>query len=379
MTKKISWAVGKRELWAMVLGAFLYAGISAITSFAHIGDAFGGDVRPSVAIPIFFGFIFGPVVGFVTGFLGNFAFDLIGGWIHYPPQPATGSLLRDIIVGFLLNWEIGNGLFGLIPGLRALHHPSYRTWREQLWAFGYMAVAIVIGVGLPAFTDLWLYPDVSFTALFQPIVRVNLINATVLVPILLFNHERLDWRALNWRESALFRRFVLVILVSAALPTALLSVFLTQQAADAGTDSTLVSLQLALTILLAALFTLVNATILAQSVLRPLLALTDAAQAIKQNQYTSQQAAALRDTPGDQTEISYLRQLFGQMAEEVISREEHLRQQVTALQIMIDDAKRSEQVAEITDTDFFRELQVKAQRMRQRHAAANGYTMATGD
>ena len=378
MTKKISWAVGQRELWAMVMGALLYAGISSITSFAHIGDAFGGDVRPSVAIPIFFGFIFGPVVGFVTGFLGNFLYDLLGGWIHYPPQPATGSLLRDLIVGFLLNWEIGNGLFGLIPGLRALRHPFYRTWREQLGAFGYMVIAIVVGVGLPAFTDLWLYPDVSFAALFQPIVRVNLINATFLVPILLFNYERLDWQALNWRHSALFRRFVLVILISAALPTALLSVFLTQQAADAGSDSTLVNMQLAMTILLAALFTLVNATILAQSVLRPLLVLTDAAQAIKQNQYTSQQAAALRDTPGDQTEISYLRQLFGQMAEEVILREEQLRQQVTALQIMIDEAKRKEQVDEITDTDFFRELQVKAQRMRQRYAV-NGYSAATGD
>lgn len=378
MAKKISWAVGKRELWAMVVGAILYAGISAITSFAHIGDAFGGDVRPSVAIPIFFGFIFGPVVGFVTGFVGNLAFDIVGGWIHYPPQPATGSLLRDLIVGFLLNWEIGNGLFGLIPGLRALYHPSYRTWREQLWALGYMAIAIVVGVGLPAFTDLWLYPDVSFAALFQPIVRVNLINAIVLVPILLFNYERLDWGALDWRKSALFRRFVLVIFISAALPTALLSVFLTQQAADAGTDSSMVSLQLTLTILLAALFTLVNATILAQSVLRPLLVLTDAAQAIKQNQYTSQQAAELRDAPTDQTEISYLRQLFGQMAEEVISREEQLRQQVTALQIMIDEGKRKEQVAEITDTDFFRELQVKAQRMRQRHAAA-GYSAAAAD
>ncbi len=97
MTKKRSWAVGQRELWAMVLGTLLYAGISSVTSFAHIGDAFGGDVRPSVAIPIFFGFIFGPVVGFVTGFLGNFLYDLLGGWIHYPPQPATGSLLRDLI------------------------------------------------------------------------------------------------------------------------------------------------------------------------------------------------------------------------------------------------------------------------------------------
>jgi hypothetical protein len=90
---------------------------------------------------------------------------------------------------------------------------------------------------------------------------------------------------------------------------------------------------------------------------------------MRQNKFTSQQAAALRDEPSDQTEISHLRQIFGQMAEEVMSREEKLRQQVTTLQIMIDESKRQEQVAEITDTDFFRELQQKANRMRQRHTA----------
>lgn len=368
MKKQIGWTVGKRELWAMVAGALLYGALSAVTSFAHIDDAFGGDVRPSVAIPIFFGFIFGPVVGFVTGFLGNFLYDLWGGWVHYPPLTATGQLWRDLIVGFLLNWEVGNGLFGLIPGLRACKHPYYRTWQEQAWALVYMIVGIVIGVGLPALTDLLLYADVDFMTLFPPIVRVNLVNGVVLVPILLFNYERLDWQNLNWRQSVLLRRFVFTIFVSAALPTALLSIFLTQQTASAGADSTLLRVQVTATILLTALFTLVNATILAQSVLRPLLTLTDAAQAMKQNVFTSQQAAVLRNAPTDQTEISHLRQVFGQMAEEVILREEQLRQQVTALQIIIDETKRHQQVAEITDSDFFRELQNKANHMRQRYA-----------
>lgn len=367
METKIGWTVGRRELWATTVGALLYAGISAVTNFAQIGDALGGDVRPSIAIPIFFGFVFGPVVGFMTGFLGNFTYDALAGWIHYPPQYTTGSLWRDFIIGFLLNWEIGNGLFGLIPGLRALQHPHYRTWQEQVWALGYMIVAIMVGVGFPALTDLLLYTDIHFMAQFSPIVRVNLINAVVLVPILLFNYERLDWSVLNWRRSVLLWRFIGVILLSAALPTALLSIFLTQQAAGAGVDSFLLGIQLAVTILFTALFTIVNATLLAQSILRPLLALTDAAQAIKQNEYTSQQAAALRDAPSDQTEISYLRQVFGQMAEEVALREEQLRQQVTSLQIMIDESKRKEQVAEITDSDFFRELQNKARRVRERH------------
>jgi nitrate/nitrite-specific signal transduction histidine kinase len=163
---------------------------------------------------------------------------------------------------------------------------------------------------------------------------------------------------------------LITILISSALPTALLSTFLTQQTATAGADSTMVRIQLTATVLLTVLFTLVNATILAQSVLRPLLILTNAAQAMKQNEFTSQQAAALRNAPTDQTEISQLRQVFGQMAEEVMLREEQLRQQVAALQIMIDEVTRREQVAEITDSDFFRKLQNKAHHMRQRHMLA---------
>lgn len=363
------WTVGRREWIAMVIGISLYAGITAITSFANLGEAIGGDIRPGIAIPIFFGFVFGPVVGFVVGAFGNFFYDLYAGWVQLPPPVVTGVPITDWIIGLLLNWEIGNGLMGFIPGLYALRCRRYHSWREQLWALWYLVLAVIGGVGFAAFIDLFLYPNATiqmFTTQFFPIVRVNLINAALLVPVLLFNYARLDFTNMRWIRSILLQRFVVTILLSAALPTALLSMFLINQTANVSTQTSALPIQLGLTIALTVLFTLINAVLLAQSILRPLLNLTEAAQAIMGNHFTSQQAAALRENTNDQTEISYLRRVFSEMAEEVITREEKLRQQVNDLKIIIDESKRREQVTEITETDFFRELQCRAAEMRQR-------------
>jgi GAF domain-containing protein len=58
-------------------------------------------------------------------------------------------------------------------------------------------------------------------------------------------------------------------------------------------------------------------------------------------------------------------------AVKVREREGLLQKQISQLQIEIDDAKKLRQVAEITETDFFKELQGKANRMRQRAKTLN--------
>jgi GAF domain-containing protein len=51
---------------------------------------------------------------------------------------------------------------------------------------------------------------------------------------------------------------------------------------------------------------------------------------------------------------------------DVYMREERLRREIRDLHIQIDESKRARQVAEITDTDYFRELQQKARGLRKR-------------
>ena len=100
-----AWVVGTRQVVYMAIGAALYA----VFSYLFNGTVFvvpsvsQVSLRPAIALPMFFGYVFGPVVGFFTG--------------------AVGNMFGDALTGFGLSpqWSIGNGLVGLISGLAALY------------------------------------------------------------------------------------------------------------------------------------------------------------------------------------------------------------------------------------------------------------------
>lgn len=64
--------------------------------------------------------------------------------------------------------------------------------------------------------------------------------------------------------------------------------------------------------------------------------------------------------------LGQLARVFQNMACQVFAREQMLRQQVQELRVEIDEVKKARQVAEITETDYFRDLSAKAQKLRQR-------------
>lgn len=372
-----TWRVGGRELLWIVIGALLYGGTSWLTNISPLAGAFGGQIRPGVAIPIFMGFTGGPIVGFFVGFLGNLFTDFVGGAFSYPPNPSMGSPVHDLITGFNLTWQVGNGFMGLIPGLYALFYRRYFSLSDQVKALIVNIVAIVIGIGFASLLDPWVYgnmtlggPDGAIATELIPISRINIINAAILVPILLFNYERLDLSSRDFLNSGLMRRLLLTILISAALPVALLGLFLTQQSTGQVTKPEELTIKLVFTILLTMVFTVANAVLVAQSISRPLLRLTGAARQMEEGQLSVEQASELKATPGSD-EVTRLSQIFGQMAQEVIQREQMLRQQVKELQIMIDQSKRDAQVQEIVDSDFFQDLQTRAKAMRNRPKAGS--------
>ena len=62
--------------------------------------------------------------------------------------------------------------------------------------------------------------------------------------------------------------------------------------------------------------------------------------------------------------LGQLARVFQNMAREVYGREQRLKQELKELRIEIDVAKRASQVAEITETDYFRDLSQKAKSLR---------------
>jgi two-component system cell cycle response regulator len=89
----------------------------------------------------------------------------------------------------------------------------------------------------------------------------------------------------------------------------------------------------------------------------------DAAGAVEQGTF---EPAALDGVAERDDALGNLARVFVRMAREVAARERALKQEVRQLRIEIDEAKATRQVAEITETDYFRELQRKADALRAR-------------
>ena len=115
-----AWEVGTRQVVWMAIGAALYAVFSwlfngtvfVVPSLSQVA------LRPAIAIPMFFGYAFGPVVGFFTGAIGNTFGDALTGFGLFP------------------QWSIGNGLVGFIAGLPFLFRDKKRSLDTVLWVSG---------------------------------------------------------------------------------------------------------------------------------------------------------------------------------------------------------------------------------------------------
>jgi energy-coupling factor transport system substrate-specific component len=178
-TQSNPWSVGTREVVYMGIGAALYGLFSWATAGLRIPGPFASQIRPGVAIPLFFGAVFGPVVGFFTGFVGNVIGDLLSGY------------------GFSWNWSLGNGLMGLIAGLASFYIRRMDNPRSIAIAVGFAILGIIVGIGFASFTDIWVYsmtPDAAWVE-FYPIAISNAIAAIVLVPLLGVAYESVRVRS----------------------------------------------------------------------------------------------------------------------------------------------------------------------------------------
>jgi two-component system cell cycle response regulator len=89
----------------------------------------------------------------------------------------------------------------------------------------------------------------------------------------------------------------------------------------------------------------------------------DAAGAVEEGTFESD---SLNPVAGRDDALGKLARVFQKMAREVYAREQSLRQQVQDLRVEVDEVKKARQVAEITETEYFRDLCAKAQRLRDR-------------
>ncbi len=107
-----------------------------------------------------------------------------------------------------------------------------------------------------------------------------------------------------------------------------------------------------------------------QEYLRNVAVVTDAAAAVEAGRF---EFPELREVAERTDALGQLARMFEKMVKEVQEREAKLKEQVQQLRIEIDQGRKERQVAEITETDYFYQLQQKAATTaaaRQRRACA---------
>ena len=234
-----AWVVGTREVVYMAIGAALYGVFNLIFNTIPMPSVSQVALRPSICIPVFFGYVFGPVVGFFTGAVGNILGDFLTGWGVYPA------------------WDIGNGLIGMVPGLVLLFADKKRSlnfltilvavliaitsvlifvnpkvpgpWTGEIedfsfWAWAFIiggvvvivlrfvleqvsvdlaavnlwgTLGIIAGIGFAALADIWVNGYSFATAIigeFAPAAGPNILNSMILTPILLAAYEAVQAR-----------------------------------------------------------------------------------------------------------------------------------------------------------------------------------------
>jgi DNA-binding response OmpR family regulator len=100
--------------------------------------------------------------------------------------------------------------------------------------------------------------------------------------------------------------------------------------------------------------------------LRGVARVTAAALAVESGTFA---AESLDEVAQRSDALGNLARLFQRMAMEVAARQRRLEDQVQQLTIAIDERKKAAQVEEITDSDYFRDLQIRARHFSARRAA----------
>lgn len=99
-------------------------------------------------------------------------------------------------------------------------------------------------------------------------------------------------------------------------------------------------------------------------VARPILRIASAAAEMETESF---EAESLAPVARRTDELGQLARVFQEMAEQIKLREQRLKKQVQELKIEIDEAKLKQQVNDIVETDFFRDLASNAQALRKRN------------
>jgi hypothetical protein len=312
------------------------------------------SIRPQLIIPVSFSLLAGPWIG---GFIG-----------------LTGNLFGDLLSGFHLqfwHWSIANFLIGFIPGL--VHWKGIREIRK-VNDFGMVLLFIFLGNMLGLFLGFlvhMLLNSMSFVTVmyswYLPALISNTYLLMLLMPPLL---ALLHFLKLNLETRSMF----FVLFFSLSIVTVLSGVFLISESQVlsttliAGKKEILQKMILThfhwIGILLI-LIVIAGGSIgyyFSRKYMHPLFQLAEASNKLKSGSWDK---ADTVDPVKNSDYIGNLIGVFNEMAGEIKAREIKMTNTIRELELRIDKAREDRIISEITETEFFRNLEKKSAELRR--------------
>lgn len=349
---------GRKRILVIVGTAVAYGILNYLLNSLKLpGSAEVISLRPQIIIPILAGICLGPTAGFATGLFGNILGDLACG------------------LGFhFWIWSIGNGIIGGIAGF------SCRDLDRQISTvagFGRMFVVVIAGNAAGLLCGFGghnlLGGDTGVWSFFLTALISNVYMAMFLLPAALLAVRKIRL-TLETRTGLcvfyllLFSTLTVVLLVggiSGGVLTVLIKPLIAPSSFKGLVDLFTIRLVrwAGITTLIVLCVGLLTAVIFTRRVLAPVTRITEAAQALSTDRFSTEMLEPLQRR---EDELGHLAGVFTKMAGEVKGREQHLKRRIESLQIVIDKQEEKARVTEITESDYFRQLEQQVESLRTR-------------
>ncbi len=140
-----------------------------------------------------------------------------------------------------------------------------------------------------------------------------------------------------------------------------------QQAQDA-----LLAVMGGIAVIFAAVVLVING-LLRRTVIRPIVVIARVAQLLGSDKLTptSPELVSISAVSQRTDEFGHTAEIVRRVAQEIYEREQQLKQTIQSLQIQVDKERESQEVEQITDSEYFQNLQKRVHEMRQRSEASD--------
>lgn len=303
------------------------------------------ELRPQIVIPIFFGFLFGPIYGFAAGFLGD----------------RLGYAFQGLDLLYAWNWSIGNGFIGMIPGyfyLKKIRKVS--TIKDYQLVILLITLASSLPIFFASYIDTLLL-DIDYMqsvyTLILPAFITDAIFGFLFIPLMLLAANKIIFTIAT--RNMLFITYLILPIVILTYTVSLATVW-----KNFGSGNFNVYDLYNIGILaFAVMFTgFIFSSYIIRKISGPIITIAESAELISKQNYSL--SPELNKVALRKDEFGQLAAIFRNMAEKIDIRETQLKREVEELKILIASKDNKQEVSKIVNTEYFKDLRQKAKELR---------------